>query len=174
MTYFGLKNYIFLSTLIIPLTSEGTMTPEANEAIDPERLDSARSMSCCSLWCKGKGDPLKRLCFCWLRLTKEVQDWKPDSWPGVRLCPAVEATEALVWPPSEDERAKWLGVKCPGSRWKLLRLAAPTDEASSRKKRGHIALVLAFSSLHFLLEAEGKLHLSTIAKWRPEVRKNTL
>ena len=113
-----------------PLTREGTMTPEASEAIDPEREDS---ISDWSLWAKGL--PRNRLCLAWdcrfwpLRLTKDVQDWKPDSWPRLELggpqwlFPVAEV--ARVWPPSEDERAKWLGVKYPGviSRFpKLLRL----------------------------------------------------
>ena len=130
----------------------------------PDKEDSALSISDCSL-CKAKGLPLKRLCLAWWgcwggiggsgqprpfgrpprplrpwfelplpKLTRDVQDWKPDSCPK-ELQGLAEA--ARVWPPSEEDRAKWLGVKCPGSRLKLprwllvLEVELPTREKTS-------------------------------------------
>ena len=105
----------FNECLIIPLTNEGTITPEAKEAILPEMEDSAFSLLAPPLLQPlfNLGLPRKRLCFCWLRLTKDEHDWNPDSWPKEDGLPLLEV--ARVWPPSEEDLAKWLGVKWPGS-----------------------------------------------------------
>ena len=53
----------------------GTNTPEAKEAILPEMEDSAFSLPPPVLQPPfNLGLPRKRLCFCWLRLTKDEQD----------------------------------------------------------------------------------------------------
>ena len=64
----------FRECLIIPLTREGTRTPEAKEAILPEIDDSAFSLLPQPPFCTSLGLPRKRLCFCWLKLTKDEQD----------------------------------------------------------------------------------------------------
>ena len=56
----------FNECLIIPLTNEGTITPEAKEAILPEMEDSAFSLLAPPLLQPlfNLGLPRKRLCFC--------------------------------------------------------------------------------------------------------------
>ena len=93
--------------------------PEASEAMLPEAEDSkAEDRTWLTPGCAGlcSRRVLIEVCCCegckgWPRLLREVQDWNPDSCPS-----ELGLVDEALGTPSEQDLAKWAGVRWPSGR----------------------------------------------------------